>query len=610
MIRMEVGCVFMGLFMCISGVLGQSLRICASEGSTVNLTCTTENKKAKMRWYTLNKRGRKKQEIFAEGHHDKYNISGGNHPTLMINNVRESDEGYYCCVQKAKDFFNCWSNRILLHVTVLQVKVIPATEGQKVTLMCSTSCPLTESPSAFIWYKNAEFLYEDWSPWYQQLVSSDKAVRYSCAVKGDKDFRAPEVSVDSVTSTCFSVTYVKGKTCSYKHTSVDEPCSITYPRELNIQKTSKKNSTMLSCDTSCPLNESTVSYSWYRGGQVDITFRTEQSVAYDRSWGKGLTCAIKGNEDLISAEFCLYERNCWRVNYVSRRICALQGSSVNITSEYLHPSNQRPKYKHWYKLKNGRVEDAEMMTEAVDRVKFHDNIKNRHILEMKNLKKNDSAEYRFRLQQDDKEWRMSDIPGVKIIVTDLRVTFSPSAEVTEGQKVTLTCSTSCPLTDDANYIWYWNRRPLTQPENQNKHLTVDAVSIQHAGSYTCAVNILNIRSNEKTLTVHRKMGTWILAAAAGATAAFLIVIVLIFIFWIRRKKSLIQISQTETPSNMEQQNSAPLYENTPAPAEEQDDLLYSRIYFSNKHPDPLYSNIQPSHHQEQEDVQYSTVKFR
>lgn len=34
---------------------------------------------------------------------------------------------------------------------------------------------------------------------------------------------------DSVTSGCFSVTYAKGKMCSYAQKSEDEPCSITYP---------------------------------------------------------------------------------------------------------------------------------------------------------------------------------------------------------------------------------------------------------------------------------------------------------------------------------------------------------------------------------------------
>ena len=84
---------------------------------------------------------------------------------------------------------------ILTTISELQVKVIPATEGQTVTLMCSTSCPRTENLAAYIWYKNREFLYEDWSPWYQELVSSEEAVTYSCAVKGYEDLRAPEVSV-------------------------------------------------------------------------------------------------------------------------------------------------------------------------------------------------------------------------------------------------------------------------------------------------------------------------------------------------------------------------------------------------------------------------------
>lgn len=61
--------------------------------------------------------------------------------------------------------------------------------------MCSTSCRLTEPPLAYVWYRNGEVLYDDWSPWYQELVGSDRAVAYSCAVKGREDLRAPDVSV-------------------------------------------------------------------------------------------------------------------------------------------------------------------------------------------------------------------------------------------------------------------------------------------------------------------------------------------------------------------------------------------------------------------------------
>lgn len=68
-------------------------------------------------------------------------------------------------------------------------------EGDKVSLMCRSSCPLTEEPEAYIWYQDGTFLYEDWSHWYQQLVSSNQEVRYSCAIKGYEQLRTPEVSV-------------------------------------------------------------------------------------------------------------------------------------------------------------------------------------------------------------------------------------------------------------------------------------------------------------------------------------------------------------------------------------------------------------------------------
>uniref|UniRef100_A0A3P9BGC8 Ig-like domain-containing protein n=1 Tax=Maylandia zebra TaxID=106582 RepID=A0A3P9BGC8_9CICH len=103
-------------------------------------------------------------------------------------------------------------------------------------------------------------------------------------------------------------------------------------------------------------------------------------------------------------------------------------------------------------------------------------------------------------------------------LSELRVKMSPSAVVTEGQRVTLTCSTSCPLTDNTNYIWYLNSRPLTPRENQNKHLILDPVSREDAGNYSCAVKTnKDISSAPKTLTVQSITGTWTPAAAGVST---------------------------------------------------------------------------------------------
>ncbi|TWW54468.1 hypothetical protein D4764_0186630 [Takifugu flavidus] len=47
------------------------------------------------------------------------------------------------------------------------------------------------------------------------------------------------------------------------------------------------------------------------------------------------------------------------------------------------------------------------------------------------------------------------VSGVKDLQSDevyIKVKISPSTEVTEGDGVKLTCSTSCPLTNNKNYI--------------------------------------------------------------------------------------------------------------------------------------------------------------
>ncbi|XP_044200733.1 uncharacterized protein LOC122976353 [Thunnus albacares] len=231
-------------------------------------------------------------------------MSEESHPTLTINNLRESDAKSYCCTENAENPQDCIQSTISLHVADLQVKVIPATEGQTVSLICSSSCPLTENPAAYIWYKNREFLYQDWSPWYQQLVSSEEAVRYSCAIKDYEHLRAPEVSVDSVTSTCFTVTYAEGRMCSYKQTSVDESCSITYPREVGLQRTpAEVNHVRLTCITSCPLADIQTAYRWYKNRL--LMSEKKQQFSVHSSSPDIFSCAVKDHEDLHSAEVLL-----------------------------------------------------------------------------------------------------------------------------------------------------------------------------------------------------------------------------------------------------------------------------------------------------------------
>ena len=113
----------------------------------------------------------------------------------------------------------------------------------------------------------------------------------------------------------------------------------------------------------------------------------------------------------------------------------------------------------------------------------------------------------------------------------LRVKLHP-AVVAEGQRVTLTCMTSCPLTDNTTYIWYLNKQPVNLPHNKSKQLVLDPVGSHHAGNYSCAVTShKNFSSSERTLIVESKCT---FAAAAGAVVALLVITPLFVFLWIRR----------------------------------------------------------------------------
>ncbi|XP_034756321.1 B-cell receptor CD22-like isoform X1 [Etheostoma cragini] len=600
MFSAESGYMFIIFTLYISGVHGRSNSICALKGSSVDLPCSAQRPTTSMKWYTVHRDRSKtvQKELSADENRVTYNMSAESNFTLTIKDLRESDANVYCCRETTDDPELCWHNRTELHVADLQVKVIPATEGQTVTLMCSTSCPLTENPAVYVWYKNREFLYQDWSPWYQQLVSSEKAVRYSCAIKGYEDLRAPQVSVDSVTSTCFSVTYGEGKMCSYKTTSEEEPCSITYPREVHVQRSpaADQSHVTMTCNTSCPLSD----FIWYKSRHVV----QKKTFVVPKTSSESYSCAVKGLEDLRSAEVCAKDGNCLIVNYIRRRICALRGSSVNISSEYFSP-NYQPKAKLWFKIKRSGKEEVVEQIKSVPRMMYHDNFENNHILRISHLKKIDSAEYTFRLHSEDQGLR----PGVSLVVTGLRVKFTPSAAVTEGQRVTLSCITSCPLTDNTKYIWYLNSRPLTLIEKQNKHLVLDPLSSQHAGNYSCAAtNLQNISSNEKTLTVQSKMGKW--TQAATVCAALLVIIPLAAFWWIRRKRTSSQSPRTETSDNLEQLNLGPPRHDISAQPTEEEEVHYSRVHLPQNQTDSLYSTVLPHPPQKQEDTPYAVINFR
>ncbi|XP_034756333.1 uncharacterized protein LOC117961633 [Etheostoma cragini] len=346
-------------------------------------------------------------------------------------------------------------------------------------------------------------------------------------------------------------------------------------------------------------------YKWYHN-RIEYSKGQELPVLQST---ESFSCAVKG---LQSPEVCTEDKNCWSVNYVRKRICALEGSSVNISSNYSFPNNSRPTSKIW--LKKGMGNKAKELREVAGCVEYYDK-NNHHILTITNLTKNDSAEYTFRLGQQENKWKESDFPGVMLVVTGLNLRVPPVV-VREGQRVTLTCNTSCPLPDNTAYIWYLKGQPLAQPRNTKK-LTIKNVSRQDVGNYYCAVKsgTKSIKSGKKSLTVESilekaseaAVAAVGAAAAAGVCAVLLVIVLLVVFFWIRKQRASVQSPKEEAADNTEQLNPGHVYENILARPAEQEEPHYSRVYFSKRQAEPIYSTVQSHQPNRQEHVDYVIV---
>uniref|UniRef100_A0AAY5K625 B-cell receptor CD22 n=1 Tax=Esox lucius TaxID=8010 RepID=A0AAY5K625_ESOLU len=184
----------------------------------------------------------------------------------------------------------------------------------------------------------------------------------------------------------------------------------------------------------------------------------------------------------------------WGVTYSTQSICALKGSTVEMSCSYTFPSGKVTSTfwysKDTYKNPVNLIDDPDY----TGRVKYHDE-KYRHTLTITDLRKSDSAVYKFRFITDGDKY--TGAPGVSLSFTDLQVNMT-AATVTDGDSVNLTCKTTCTLIGHT-YIWYRNKQLLT---NQEVSLHLNPVSSEDAGNYSCAVKGLeSLLSPEKKFIV-------------------------------------------------------------------------------------------------------------
>ncbi|XP_051765742.1 carcinoembryonic antigen-related cell adhesion molecule 1-like isoform X8 [Ctenopharyngodon idella] len=365
---------------------------------------------------------------------------------------------------------------------------------------------------------------------------------------------------------------------------------------MNPATTDPRDETVkLTCGSSCDLTSRPQNYFWKKNGQyLKLGDNIYKGISFLANGSDGsYSCSLTADYKISSSPVCISKDHCWDVTYTSRRVCALTGSTVDISCTYSPPSGYTVNKTFWHYDLPGDFKDLREKHQFAGRVEYVGNT-----LRIKELKMNDSGEYRFRIISDTTGGTYSGSPGVILTVTDTMVTSSPDI-ISERQEVILSCSTKCTLSDKHTYIWYKNGRQVTDGFTKDNKLYLDSVSNEELQEYSCAV-----RENQEESTA--------LQNTVIILSVFL-VLALIGVLWYRRRRSNSSQQHEERKDDV-QSGSATLYDNAEALSTvctqdvKDQDVHYSAINFKQSHIKD--TSLAPTAvHSTSDDVHYASVKF-
>ncbi|XP_077936052.1 B-cell receptor CD22-like isoform X4 [Gasterosteus aculeatus] len=386
---------------------------------------------------------------------------------------------------------------VTLSVTGLQVQV-RRSDSTWLELTCHSSCVLSDR-AEYVWYKNEENIETGSS----LLVSSGSTDRYSCYLIGSsgEDSPAvygpqrPSVSVspsaemlegDSVTLTCSADANPAASYTWYKEDGTSDPRLLSEEPQLVFSSIQSSDSGNYSCTAENQLGR-----------------KTSDFISIDVKYGP--------QRPSVSA---------------SPSAEMLEGDSVTLTCSA--DANPAASYT-WYKQDG--TSDPRLLSKEPQLV-------------FSSIQSSDSGNYSC-TAENQLGRKTSDFISINVKYGPQRpsVSVSPSAEMLEGDSVTLTCSTDA--NPAASYTWY--KEHEDSPRASGQIFTITDFTAEHSGNYYCEAQNEMGRSNSTLLLITESAvdgTTRIIHITRWTLVSVMLIVLLLFCLWTRKKKA---VSSTTEP---------------------------------------------------------------
>ncbi|XP_054482761.1 B-cell receptor CD22-like isoform X2 [Anoplopoma fimbria] len=572
--------------------------VCAFKGATVKMHCIhpsmTNQAVHKTFWFTNTNGGRPVDLTTDSEYSGRVQTQcDKNYCTLTITNLRESDSAEYKFMFTTNQSGGKYTGSpgVTLSVTDPQLQINvrrPTVHSTWTELTCHTKCQLPDH-SSYIWYKNGQKRKEETVYFLHSPLNP--ADNYSCAISGYEMSPSPSVYAPKLPSVSVSPS-----------DEIVEGSSVTLTCSSDANPAAK--------------------YTWYKEGVdqdherlsevLQLVFSSIQSSDSGQYY-----CTAENQLGTKTSEYII------NVTYppklpsvlVSPSDEIVEGSSVTLTCS--SDANPAANYT-WYKGNQTQHQSPE------------------GIHHFSSISSEDRGIYYCKSENPHGEIMSSSLSvDVQYAPKLPSVSVSPSDEIVEGSSVNLTCSSDA--NPAANYTWYKEGEDSSKASGQI--FTITDIRAEHSGNYYCEARNKRGRHNS---TLHLIVvpdlhfsGSWKYTAAGTITVVLLAVLSLSVFLWIRKKGASRDSSELEERRDNREQGrigqqeeqgdlqyasihfsnhqADPRDNREHGQQEEQGDFQFASIHFSNNQADPLYSNIRPAqplrHTEQQEGAEYAAVKF-